>query len=388
MNKITVLFITIEISLKTKSGAGIYAAELVKSLSNNGGKVVVVAPGTEDKREIINKNLVVYWVKVINKPLLRIPSFYINSYRCIQHIINNEKIDIIHNNEYAGFAILGRKPSLTTIHHPAYKDFKNYSFLNKIFNIVDQIIEKYILKKTNLIISDSHSTYMLLINSDHKLKNKLHIINVGVDTNKFIYDSNNKIRKLYNIPSDNLVFFQPGGARSKRKGSLYLFEALSKLKNKCKFKCIISGNSREINWGKTLKNAIIKNNLQDNIILSGEISYNLLKNYYSAADVVLFPSTFEGFGIPVLEALSCERPLIATKTGEASYIIKNRENALLINPQNSIEIYERILEILSDKYLRAKLISNSRKSIVNKYDWNLIAKEVICLYKTLLKYEI
>lgn len=387
MNKITVLFITIEFSFKTQSGAGIYSTELVKSLCNNEVKVVVVAPGVEDKKVIINKNLVIYWVKVVDRHVVRIPSFYFKIYRYIQNIIDKEEIDIIHNNEYAGPTILGRKPTVTTIHHPAYKDFKNYSFLNKIENICYQIIEKYILKKTDLIISDSHLIYELLRNSSPKLKNKLHIINVGVDTNRFIYNSSNKIREMYNIPSDNLFFFQPGGARSKRKGSLYLLEALGKLKNKYKFKCIISGNSREINWKKTFDMAIIKNNLQDNIIASGEISYNSLQNYYSAADVVLFPSTFEGFGIPVLEALSCGRPLIATKTGEADHIIKNRENALLINPQNSKEIYESLLEILSDKYLRAKLIFNSRKSIINKYDWNFIAKEVVDLYKILLKYE-
>src|ERR1035437_849574 len=254
MNKLTILFSTIEISLKTQSGAGIYAAELVKSLSKNGVKVVVITPGTKDKREIINKNLIIYWIKVINKPLLRIPSFYINSYRHIQYIIDTEKIDIIHNNEYAGLTVLGRKPSITTIHHPAYKDFKNYSFINKILNVSDQIIEKYIVKKTSLIIPDSQLTYNLLTNTYPKIKSKLHIINVGVDTNRFIYNSNNKIRKLYDIPSDNLVFFQPGGARSKRKGSIYLFKALGKLKNKYKFKCIISGESREINWKKTFNN--------------------------------------------------------------------------------------------------------------------------------------
>ncbi len=384
MNKITILFLTIEISFKTQSGAGIYAAELVRSLSKCGIKVIVIAPGVINKRDVINKNLIIYWIKVINKPLLRIPSFYINSFLHIQRIIDAEDIDIIHNNEYAGLAVLGRKPSITTIHHPAYKDFKNYSIINKILNISDQIIERYIVNKTSLIILDSHLTYDLLLKTYTKIKTKLHIINVGVDTNRFLYNSNNNIRKLYNIPSDHLVFFQSGGARSKRKGSIYLFKALGKLKNKYKFKCIVSGVSREVNWNKTFQNAIIKNNLQDNIIISGEIPYKSLTDYYSAADIVLFPSIFEGFGIPILEALSCGRLLIATDTGEAKYIITNQVNALLIKPENSEDIYKAISELLSNKLLRNKLVSNSRKSILDKYRWDIIADEVIDLYKTLL----
>lgn len=387
MDKITVLFITIELSLKTQSGAGIYAAGLVESLSNHGVKVIVVAPGMKNKREVVNKNLIIYWVKIIDKPLLRIPSFYFKIYNRVQNIIKKEKIDIIHNNEYAGLTILGRKPSITTIHHPAYKDFKNFSLVNKILNISDQIIEKIILKKTDLIVSDSHLTYNLLKKSYPKFNNKLKIVNVGVDTNRFSFNKKNKIRKFYNIPSDSLIFFQPGGARSKRKGSIYLFKALGKLRNKYKFKCIVSGESREFSWRKAFNNSIISNNIQDNIILSNEIPYNSLQDYYSVADIVLFPSTFEGFGIPVLEALSCERPLIATKTGEAKYIITNRENALLINPQNSEDIYKAISEILSTKNLRMTLINNSRKSVVKKYDWNIIAHEVTELYRDLLKYD-
>jgi glycosyltransferase involved in cell wall biosynthesis len=382
MKKLNVLFITSEFSITTQSGAGIYAAELVKSLSNNGVRVVVVTPSKTDRIEFINNNLTIYGLKEIEKPFLKIPSFYIHLFLSIKKIIQNEKIDIIHNNEYAGVTAFGYKPVITTIHHPAFKDFKNYAGINKIFNLNDQLAEKIVLSKSDSIISDSHLTQKLLsVNSN--LVNKLHHVNVGVDTSAFRYNSKSNIRKINNISNNEIIFFMPGGARSKRKGSLLLFDALSKINHKFEYKCIISGDSREAGWKNTFNEGIIQYGLKSQIILPGEIAYSSLPDYYSAADIVLFPSIFEGFGIPTLEALSCEKPLIVTETGEAGHIVKSRQNAILIQPESSSELYSAIVELVVNINLRNKLAANARKSVVNTYDWNHIANRVIDLYKKL-----
>ena len=207
---------------------------------------------------------------------------------------------------------------------------------------------------------------------------------MGVDINKF-KKVKSDIRKKYNIKKNEILLFSPGGARQKRKGSEILFEALSKLKKEYTFKCIITGKDMDFGWGEKFRKIIKSFPLKDNLILTGEVDYDELPKYYSTSDIVVFPSLFEGFGIPTLEAMACEKPIIATKTGEAPYIITNLKNGLLIDPGDSEGLYKKIKFLIENRDIRINLGKNGRKSIEKKYSWEEIVKEYIKVYEELVK---
>lgn len=384
MKKIKTLLITFEFSDRSCGGDGVYAFELAKILSENGVEMhVIAASPKETRREVINDNLVIYWQKTIFKPFMRRPLFFNSIRKNYKKIIKEENIDIIHSNDYAGFLIAGKLPIITTILHPRFCEINNFG-LQSMMNLLGQVMENKVLKKSDKIIAISHLTYDLLLSKYPAFKNKTNVIVVGVDINKF-KKVKSDIRKKYNIKKNEILLFSPGGARQKRKGSEILFEALSKLKKEYTFKCIITGKDMDIGWGEKFRKIIKSFPLKDNLILTGEVDYDELPKYYSTSDIVVFPSLFEGFGIPTLEAMACEKPIIATKTGEAPYIITNLKNGLLIDPGDSEGLYKKIKFLIENRDIRINLGKNGRKSIEKKYSWEEIVKEYIKVYEELVK---
>jgi len=385
MDKLKILLITSEFSDKSCGGAGVYAFELARALSKDDIKVHVITPNKETKKEILNNNLIVHWQKTIFKPFLRMPSFFNAIGKNYKKVIEKEKIDIIHSNECAGFLALGELPTLTIIHHPAFCEFSNFGLIQSIVNLVDVYMERKVLKKSDRIIAVSHLTKNLLISKNPNLEDKVDVVGAGVDLERFRKISNPTVRDKYGIREDEILLFFPGGARGRRKGSEILFEALSKLREEYNFKCIITGESREIGWAKKFYKNIKSLALEKDLILTGEIDYDELPKYYSASDIVVFPSLFEGFGIPVLEAMACGKPVITTRTGEIPYIITDFKNGLLINVNDSESLYEKIKFLIKNENVRMRLGKNGRKLVVEKYNWKMVAKGVKKIYQELIK---
>ncbi|MBU4347887.1 glycosyltransferase family 4 protein [Patescibacteria group bacterium] len=386
MKKLKILLITSQFPGKVGGGAGVYAFELAKALSKRGIKMHIMAPSKETKREVINNNLIIHWQKTIFKKFMSLLSFFNSIRKNYKELIKKEHINIIHNNgsSNAGFFTLRELPSITTIHHLASNEFKNCGLIQNIINFLEIIMEKEILKKSDKIIAVSHLTKNHLILKNSKLESKINLIEEGVDINLF-KPTKNEIRNKYKIKDkDSLIFF-PGGARAKRKGSEVLFKALDKLKDDCDFKCIISGESREIGWREEFNELIKKHDLLGNIILVGELDYKDLPKYYSGSDIVVFPSLFEGFGIPILESMACKKPIIASKTGEAPNIINNGKNGFLFNVGDSKDLFNKLKILIKNPKLRKSFGIQGGRLIKLKYSWDKIANLYINFYTQFLK---
>ena len=383
--KIKILLITPEFSKISCGGAGVYAFELANALSKKNIEIHVIAPNTKTFTEKINKHLTIHWQHTIFKPLLRMPSFSRSVKNNYMKIINDEKIDIIHSNGNTGYFAPTNIPLVSTIHHPVSCETQNFRLIQNMLNSIDIYLEKNIIKKSDAIFSVSHLTTKLISNKYPKFKNKVITLGEGINL-KIFKKCNSKIKNKYNIQQDEILIFFPGGARAKRKGAEIAFESLKKLKEKnIKFKCIISGESRELGWKKEYNNLIKEYNLSKNIILTGELNYKDLPKYYSASDITIFPSLFEGFGIPILESMACETPIIASKTGEASYIINNRNNGFLINVRDSKDLFNKLKILIENPKLRKLFGMNGKKLIKLKYSWDKISNRYIKLYIQIIK---
>lgn len=99
---------------------------------------------------------------------------------------------------------------------------------------------------------------------------------------------------------------------------------------------------------------------------------------YAGADVFLFPSLYEGFGIPVLEAFACETPVITSKVSALPEVTGNA--ALLVDPTSEAEIAGAIAQLLSDAQLRARLIAAGRERL-RLFDWRRTAELTVAAYE-------
>ncbi len=103
--------------------------------------------------------------------------------------------------------------------------------------------------------------------------------------------------------------------------------------------------------------------------------------FYSKAEVFVYPSYYEGFGLPVLEAMTLGAPVVAANTSSLPEVAGNA--AILINPDEVTEIAEAILQVVSDAQLRDRLIQKGKERSL-QYSWQKTAKSTLNAYKLLM----
>ena len=160
------------------------------------------------------------------------------------------------------------------------------------------------------------------------------------------------IKDIYNIEGNFILYI---GGFSPRKNIVGLMEAFSKLvlKHKKDLKLVIAGKkgiSYELYKKKTEELGI-----SDKVLFPGFIAIDHLPFLYSASELFVYPSFYEGFGLPPVEAMACGVPVIASNTTSIPEILG--DNAILINPDAKEDLFEAMWKVLEDKPLREKLIT-------------------------------
>ena len=117
-----------------------------------------------------------------------------------------------------------------------------------------------------------------------------------------------------------------------------------------------------------------------NVLLTGFVEDDDLPALYNGADVFLYPSLFEGVGLPVLEAMSCGVPVIASDSSSLTEIVGDA--GLLIDPLHTGELRDVLYKIISDRELREKYIARGTAR-AKKFSWLSTARETLGIYESL-----
>jgi glycosyltransferase involved in cell wall biosynthesis len=157
-----------------------------------------------------------------------------------------------------------------------------------------------------------------------------------------------------------------------------LIEAFSVLKGELKeeerwrnLKLVIIGD--ELSKHQILRRTVIKSGVQHDVRFFGFVPYETLRVFYKSAEVFVFPSLYEGFGLPPLEAMSNGTPVLTSNVSSLPEVVEDA--ALLVNPENVFEICKGIKHLLFDNALRAELIEKGFKQS-RKYSWSKCAHQV------------
>ncbi|GAI15126.1 unnamed protein product, partial [marine sediment metagenome] len=157
---------------------------------------------------------------------------------------------------------------------------------------------------------------------------------------------------------------------------LYAYNKLIKTYQGIKHQLVLCGMK---GWGypsfvKTIENL----DLKDKVIFKGYVPDDVLKSIYANANLFVFPSLTEGFGFPILEAMSCRVPVITSNYGGMAEIAGDA--ALLVDPYDVDEIAEAIYRVLTDENLRKDLIKKGLER-VSQFSWEKTARETLAVYK-------
>jgi len=262
-----------------------------------------------------------------------------------------------------------RKKPHFLIAHGMEINSKNLSFKNRLWRNIS-------FRKSSYLIVNSNYTKTLCEKMGIR-DDRIFILNPGIDTAIFHIDTQkDEIRKSLDIPQDDKVLLSIGRL-IERKGFDRAIEAVAMLrKTENNFLYILIGDGPERH---TLESLIKKLNLEDNVLLKGNVSDREKMRYLNSADIFLMPNRelpngdVEGFGIVFLEANMCGVPVIAGKSGGTVDAVEHGKTGLLIDGTNVQEIFHALRELMANSQLRRDMGKKGKARVERDFAWAKIA---------------
>jgi len=138
----------------------------------------------------------------------------------------------------------------------------------------------------------------------------------------------------------------------------------------------------EISRYPAVRQAVIQSRVEDAVRFLGFVPFGTMRVFYEAATAFVFPSLYEGFGLPPLEAMASGTPVITSSSSSLPEVVG--EAAMLVNPENVFDIARGIKEVLLNEPLRRQLIEAGRIHAA-KYSWRTTAQQVLEIYREIAR---
>ena len=300
------------------------------------------------------------------------------------------KVDLIHYPYFDLFfgtlPLIKKKKTVVTIHDVIPLVFPD-NFPKGIRGSLKLVRQKLALRNVSAVITDSYSSKKDINKYlDYPSKN-IHIVYLACSSEfKQIKQDSllKKIKDQYKLPERFILYV---GDINYNKNVLGLIKAFGKLKTKKQnkdLKLVLVGKAfkqKRLKELKEIKNLIESLSLEKYVKILGWLDNKDLVGIYNLATVYCQPSFYEGFGLPVLEAMSCGTPVVAANTSSLPEI--SSEAAIMVDPYNVNSIAEGLSSVL-DNPLTAKMLSKRGLKQVENFNWGKVAYETYRIYKKLV----
>ncbi len=292
----------------------------------------------------------------------------------IYFLLKKYKIDLLFSPSPA--APFFYKNKVVVIHDCAYDRFKEFkNLLSKIYFRAMFYGAKYFSKK---IVTVSNFSKKELIELYKINPAKIEVIYEGVPELPEV--SENFIEKTLNKFKIDQPYFLYVGNWRPRKNLPSLIKAFKIFRGKTKLDWVLVIGGRKDKRFLDLEKEIKKNNLQGKIILTDTLSRKEITSLYKKAKALTFPSFYEGFGLPVLEAQSLGTPVLTSSTSSLPEVAG--DSVLYVDPYSVEEIAKGMERIVFDEKLREDLIKKGFENI-KRFSWQKAAKQLLNLFYSL-----
>lgn len=286
--------------------------------------------------------------------------------------------DIIHGTDHFVYPE-SKSLKVITIHDLAFIKYANYSSYIVQKTYLKRI--KQCLKWTDLVITFSQSSKNDIIKYLDVEAERIHITS---QASRYCADCWEAMFNRALFKSIEYDFSRPYlllvSTLEPRKNIINAIKAFNYLKNteKIEHQLVIIGQK---GWQyKPILAAIANSPWQKDIHYLGYLSDREVAYFYSQAEVFVYPSYYEGFGLPVLEAMSLGAPVVTSNTSSLPEVAGDA--ALLIDPRDPIQLAEAILKVISDSQLRHLMVKKGKER-AKLFSWEKTARETINAYKSL-----
>jgi glycosyltransferase involved in cell wall biosynthesis len=178
-------------------------------------------------------------------------------------------------------------------------------------------------------------------------------------------------------------FLLYAGRISPHKNVVRMIEAFSALKAELEkdhiypdLKLIIIGD--DLSGNPDLRRTVVRSGVQNDVRFLGFVPIEVLRIFYDEAKVFVFPSLYEGFGLPPLEAMAHGTPVVTSNVSSLPEVVGSA--AVLVNPENVFEIMRALHRVLIDQALRSRMVELGYQQ-VKRFSWEASVRRILDVYR-------
>jgi len=365
--------------------------DLAQKLGEDGNEVHVVTCWEVNTKEFEkDKNIFVHrvhtygieardfidWVMHLNFAMLE---------RSIKIIYELGRFDIIHAHDWVvAYAARALKysfsiPLLSTIHATEYG--RNGGIHNDIQKYISSV-EWWLTYESWKVIVNSKFMKNEVKTIFQLPEDKICVIPNGVDINKFKgIEKDYNYRRNFAADNEKIVFFV--GRLVNEKGVQILLDAIPKIiANYKNVKFVIAGKGPQMDY---LCGKAASLNISSNVHFTGYISDEDLNRLYKCADIAVFPSLYEPFGIVALEGMIAKIPVVVSDTGGLGEIIEHGKDGMMSYTGNPNSLADSILELLLNPEKAKEITKKAFEKVENIYNWDIISKQTSAIYEEVVR---
>lgn len=294
--------------------------------------------------------------------------------RCINQsksisIIRKSNFDIFHPTYYDPYflKIKFNKPFVVTFYDMIHEKFSD-QFQDLKSDTLIYKNKKRLLEESSKVIAISETTKQDIIQIFGLDSKKIEVVYLGSSLS--ISLTNHK-----RIVDEDYILFV--GNRDMYKNFIFFVTSIADLLVNNNLKLICAGGGDFTTQESILLKSL---NINDKVIFKKVINDDVLANYYEHALFFCFPSLYEGFGIPILEAFGCRCPILLSNGGSLPEIAGDA--ALYFDPTNKDSLLSNARKMLSDETLRIKLVEQGNARL-NMFSWDKTYQDHINIYKSI-----
>lgn len=352
--------------LEGKFGIGQYSEQLAKKLYNDGLDISLSRKKGE-KLSFTNH----YPHRSLKNLRNHIAPYYLS-----KELNRQNEIPIIYHADNID-AFLGlhwsnkrnnQSKKIVTIHDVIPLHFKNK---NPLIDSYYKYQLEIATTNADLIITVSDASKNDIVKFTNVSPNKVKVIYNGIDHSTFFCDKNRKVL------NDVFTIRYLGGLGVEHKNAIGLIEVARILEEqKVKFKMQIGSGNAE----NTPLPALVKKYKLNSVEFVGYIPDEGIQEFLQGADAFLYPSLFEGFGFPPLEAMSCGTATVSSFDGSLGEVL---EGGALLSSSDSYALAENMIELIRNPQLKTELEVKGMK-VAQKYTWQKAANELKSIYEEII----
>jgi glycosyltransferase involved in cell wall biosynthesis len=301
----------------------------------------------------------------------------------MHRVIHAHEVDLIHVPHTFWRPLITRAPFVITVH-----DLLDYMYRARTNNGMRRTIHNYMTRQV------MHHAARIFAVSNFTKRDVSRYFDIKPEKVEVVYNALDEsfqrghstpaeqevIRGRYQVDSPFLLY---AGRISPHKNVARIIEAFSALKGELAkegaypdLKLIIIGD--EVSKNPDIRRAVIRSGMQQDVRFLGYVSIDVLRIFFDMAKVFVFPSLYEGFGLPPLEAMAHGTPVVASNTSALPEVVGHA--ALMVNPENVFEISRALQRALTDQPLRERMKAAGLEQ-AQRFSWEVSVRRMLKVYE-------